>query len=267
MAESKVGASTEALLEVRSVRAGYGQREVLRGVDFTVQPGALWAVLGPNGAGKSTLMRVCLGLQSISGGAVKLLGQDVSTLPRPQLARAVAWVPQSAEVTPDFTGLELVLMGRSPHLGLWGLPSAGDIERATQVLSELGISHLAGRSSAEVSGGERRLLLLARALVQDPQLLVLDEPTAFLDQQHQVEALGRVRARVKRGLGAIAVLHDVNLAVAFADQVLLLKDGAVLESGPAASVLRSDTLERLYGTPLVAAEVNGQPLFAPRWDR
>lgn len=254
-----------SLLALRGVRVGYGSREVVRGVDLSVRAGELWAVLGPNGAGKSTLMRACLGLLPTRGGAVEVCGRPLSSFSRRELARSVAWVPQSLEGSAGFTALELALMGRSPHLGSWGLPSAGEVERARAALAELGIEHLAGRSCADLSGGERRLVWLARALVQEPRLLVLDEPTAFLDVRHQVEALRRVRARVEGGLGVVAVLHDVNLAAMLADRVLLLKDGRAVGSGPVAEVLRGETLERLFELPMTrAVSEDGQPLFAPR---
>jgi iron complex transport system ATP-binding protein len=177
----------------------------------------------------------------------------------------VAWVPQSFEPAEGFSGLELVLMGRSPHLGLWGLTSASDEAVARAVLEELGVAYLAERSCEAMSGGERRMLLLARGLVQQPKLLLLDEPTAFLDVAHQVGALERVRARVDAGLGAVAVLHDVNLAAAFATHVLLLRDGHVLARGPAPEVLQRERLEALYGVPMeMASAPSGARLFAPR---
>ncbi|MHB8877148.1 MAG: ABC transporter ATP-binding protein [Myxococcaceae bacterium] len=257
--------SLEPLLEVRGVRAGYGAREVLRGVDLAVGRGELWAVLGPNGAGKSTLVRSMLGLLPLKGGEVRLSGRALSSWSRRELSRKVAWVPQTTEASSGFTGLELVLMGRSPHQGLWGLPGAADAARAQSVLEELGIAALGSRPAAQVSGGERRLLSLARALVQDPELLLLDEPTAFLDLSHQVAALERVKARVAKGLSAVAVLHDPNLAAAFADRVLLLGAGAVQASGPAGEVLTGDALERLYGLPMARGDTgHGQTLYAPR---
>jgi len=184
------------------------------------------------------------------------------------MSRHLKRVPQSFEPAEGFSGLELVLMGRSPHLGLWGLTSASDEALAREVLEELAVAYLAERSCEAMSGGERRMLLLARGLVQQPKLLLLDEPTAFLDVAHQVGALERVRARVDAGLGAVAVLHDVNLAAAFATHVLLLRDGHVLARGPAADVLQRERLEALYGVSMeMASAPSGSRLFAPlsRW--
>lgn len=238
---------------------------MLEGVDWDVRAGELWAVLGPNGTGKSTLLRAVLGGLPWVRGQLRVLGRERGDWEPRALARRMAWVPQGFEPVEGFSGLELVLMGRGPHLGAWGLTSAGDEARARAALEELGVAYLAERPCETMSGGERRMLLLARALVQAPELLLLDEPTAFLDVAHQVGALERVRARVEAGLGAVAVLHDVNLAAAYATHVLLVRDGRVLASGPAPDVLRRERLEALYGVPMEVAETaSGARLFAPR---
>jgi iron complex transport system ATP-binding protein len=255
----------DPLLQIQGLAAGYGPRPVLQGVDFTVRAGELWAVLGPNGTGKSTLLRAVLGVLPWTRGAVRLLGRERQEWEARELARRVAWVPQTFEPAEGFTGLELVLMGRSPHLGLWGLTSERDVALARAVLEELGVAYLADRPGEALSGGERRMLLFARGLVQEPALLLLDEPTAFLDVAHQVGALARVRARLEGGLGAVAVLHDVNLAAAFATHALLMRDGRVLAQGPVDAVLQREQLEALYGLPMEMARApSGAKLFAPR---
>lgn len=257
-------AETE-VLRVEGLSAGYGPHEVLRGLDLTVRCGELWAILGPNGAGKSTLVRACLGLLPARRGTVRAFGQEVRLWSREDLARRAAWVPQGLELLPDFTALEVALMGRSPHLSRWALPARADVQRARDALAELGVGELAGRSMGALSGGERRLVMLARALVQSPELLLLDEPTAFLDVRHQVETLALVRRRVEAGMAVVAVLHDVNLAAAFATQVVLLSNGTALGHGPARDVLVPERLEALYGVPMMAASgASGQLLFAPR---
>jgi iron complex transport system ATP-binding protein len=258
----------EPVLTLEGVCAGYPGRKVLERVSLSVGEGELCAVLGPNGAGKSTLVRCALGLHRPWAGQVRVAGQEAQAYPRRLLAQKVAWVPQRFEPAFGFSGLELAAMGRSPWHGPFGAPSPADHARAMAVLAELGISALASRSVAELSGGEQRLLLLARALVQEPRLLLLDEPTAFLDLRHQLEALRCVRQRVGQGLAALVVLHDVNLAAAFADQVVLLRGGQVLALGPAAEVLTAKRLEALYGVPMSRAlDEGGQALFAPRLAR
>jgi iron complex transport system ATP-binding protein len=254
-----------ALLSLRSIHAGYGEAEVLRGVSLEVRPGEAWAVLGPNGAGKSTLVRVVMGLVSARSGQVEVAGLRLPGASPAELARQVAWVPQVMDDDSGFTALELALMGRAPHLGRWGLPGARDVERAKRCLEELGVAELADRPLSEVSGGERRRVWLARALVQSPRLLVLDEPTAFLDVRHQVELLRAVRSRAAEGLGVLAVLHDVNLAAHFASHVLLLKDGRALRQGPAAEVLDAEALTALYGIPMHAAR-DAERIHVPQWE-
>src|ERR1700694_3075817 len=164
------------VLEVEDLTAGYGGQPVLREVSFSAHQGELWAILGPNGAGKSTLLRICIGLRAPLAGRVRLLGKDVGHWTRRALAQRTSWVPQSLDWGNGFSGLELVLMGRSPHLGLWGLPSKADVKRALALMEELGGAHLASRPGHALSGGEQRLLLLCRALIQEPKIVMLDEP-------------------------------------------------------------------------------------------
>ena len=156
------------ILETAALAVGYGGSPVVSGVSVTLGSGTLWAVLGPNGSGKSTLLRTVLGLLRPIQGEVRVFGTPVGRWERRALARLVAWVPQSFDGDPGFTGLELVLMGRAPHLRGWGLPGPKDLAVARAVLAELGIGHLAGRIVSRLSGGERRLLLVARALAQEP---------------------------------------------------------------------------------------------------
>ena len=238
------------LARLEHIDAAYAQTTVLHDVSIEVRAGELWAVLGPNGAGKSALAKVLVGALRAKSGQVTVCGLDVASAEPNTLAREVAWVPQTMPDDSGFTALELVLMGRTPHLGPWGLAGRADLERAMQSLHQLGVAHQADRPLNEVSGGERRRIFLARALTQEPKLLVLDEPTAFLDVRHQVEALEVVKAAVSPSLGVVAVLHDVNVAARFATHVLLLRDGRVLAAGQAAEVLTQALLSELYGVKM-----------------
>ncbi|MFT3711039.1 MAG: ABC transporter ATP-binding protein [Archangium sp.] len=250
------------LLELNGVTASYAHARsvsVLQSLSLSIAPGEAWVVLGPNGAGKSTLVRVAMGLLPASG-SVQVCGLDPCVAGPRAVAQQVAWVPQTVDDETGFTGLELVLMGRAPHLGAWAVPTVADEQKALAVMKELEIEHLASRPLAEVSGGERRRAWFARALVQEPKLLVLDEPTAFLDIKHQLESLAAVRRRVKNGLGVLAVLHDVNLARQLATHVLLLKGGKVAASGPVGEVLTADRLSALYDVTMLEAG----SVFVPR---
>lgn len=248
------------LLSLQRVSAGYPGHEVLRDVSLDVAPGQLWVVLGPNGAGKSTLAKVAAGLLPCRGEA-RLSGEPTATLGPKAAAARVAWVPQHTSAELDFTALELALLGRAPHLGAWGLTGPKDEALARAALAEFDAAHLTPRRLSTLSGGEARRVWLARARVQGAPLWVLDEPTAFLDLKHQVQALKRLRALVDGGLGVLAVLHDVNLAPHVATHALLLRGGAVLAQGPAAEVLTAAHLSALYDVPLKLQSTLG-PVWA-----
>lgn len=238
-------------------------RQVLTGVSFTVTRGQFWAVLGPNGAGKSTLLRAMLGLVPAMG-TVRLDGKSVAQLTRQDIARRMAWVPQTIPDDVAFTGLELALMGRTAWLSTLALPNEKDFVEAQGWLEAFGVGHLASRSVARVSGGERRLVGLARAMMQRPGLLLLDEPTAFLDLNHQLSALRRIKEETRRGLAAVAVLHDVNAAMNVCTHALLLKAGAVVAQGPLEQVVTATNLEALYGLPMTRLrDESAGVLFAP----
>ncbi len=242
----------------------YGEREVLRRVSLRARPGTLTALLGPNGAGKSTLLRALMGLGEWTG-TVQLLGDDLRQLSRREIARRVALVPQDPISDVPFTALELVLMGRSPHLGGLGLEGKHDREIAEEALRAVDALALADRPIDQLSGGERRRIFVARALAQQPKILLLDEPTAFLDLGHQAQLLEHARALAEGGMCVMAVLHDPNLAVAWADQVVLLRAGETVLQGEAREVLRREVLTSLYRATML--EVKGPagegPFFAP----
>ncbi len=255
-----------APLQMVGLSAGYGEPEVVAQLSLHIQAGEAWVVLGPNGAGKSTLVRAVMGLLQPSKGSVHVCGLPLATTSARDLARVVSWVPQTLDEHTAFTGLELALMGRAPHLSGWGAASAREIQLALDTMKELGVEHLASRPLSQVSGGERRRVWLARALVQNPRLLVLDEPTAFLDIRHQVETLRAVKRRVADGLGVLAVLHDVNLAVHLATHVVLLKEGKSIAQGPVAEVLSAEKLSVLYDIEMHAA-FEQERVYVPQWEK
>jgi len=224
-----------------------GERTLLEGVDFTVAPGEVVALAGRNGAGKTTLLRIASGERAADAGRVRLGDDDVARLSRRALARRVALVPQDLHVPFPFRVGELVLMGRAPHQPLIGLESERDVELARAALERLGIADLADRPVTTLSGGERQLVLVARALVQEPGLLLLDEPTAFLDLRHRVEVLREVRAFARAGGSALVVSHDLSLAARTCDRIVLLGGGGIVGQGPPDHVLRPETLRAAFG--------------------
>jgi iron complex transport system ATP-binding protein len=236
-------------MRASAVRAGYPGVPVLQGVSIDVAAGEMLAIVGPNGAGKSTLLKVLGGSMKPTAGSVELFGSALASIERRELARTVASVGQENAVAFRFTVLEIVLMGRAPHLGAFRFESHRDLEIATAALQRFELAHLAARHVQELSGGERKRVFLARALAQEPKIALLDEPTAFLDLKHVAEIFARFRElSAERGMTVIATLHDLNAAALYADRVLLLSDGAAVAYGTPAEVLTTENLERVYDT-------------------
>jgi iron complex transport system ATP-binding protein len=247
------------MVSMAGVRFGYrlpggGRREVLRGVDLAVRRGEVLSVLGPNGSGKTTLLRLLTGALTPDGGRVTLAGVPPSEWSRQSLARRVAVLPQHLELPAGFRVAELVEMGRAPHARRWFGSTADDERAVLRALSEADAMDLAGRHADELSGGERQRVLVAMALAQEPEVLLLDEPTLHLDLAHQVALLATIRRlRVQRDLTVIAVLHDLNLAAAFAPRVVVLHEGRLEVDGPPAEVLTPALVERVFGVPMAEA--------------
>jgi iron complex transport system ATP-binding protein len=237
-----------ALLEAEDVSSGYGRRGVLSGVSLALGRGELVGVIGPNGSGKTTLVRVLSGVLVPRSGSVRLDGRPLPEYSRRALARRLAVMPQDPTIEFPFTALEVVLMGRAPHLPPLGFPRATDLAVARQAMARLDLAGIDDRPLDRLSGGERQRVLLARALAQEPQVLLLDEPTTHLDLRHQTEIYEVVRALAReRGTAVLSVLHDLNLAALYCDRLVLLAQGRVAGSGPPEAVLTPDALDRAYG--------------------
>jgi iron complex transport system ATP-binding protein len=243
--------STGLVLRARDLVAGYGSLAVLSGVSIELRAGELLAIVGPNGAGKSTLLRILARTMKPWRGVVELGGRDLSSYERRDLAKRVATVAQENTVAFGFTVLEIVLMGRAPHLGPFHLESARDLEIACDALDRFGLLGLAERRIQELSGGERKRVFLARALAQESAIALLDEPTAFLDLRHIAEIFHRLRELCEeRRMTVAATLHDLNVAAQWADRVILLKDGHTVATGKPEEVLTAGNLRDVYETEL-----------------
>jgi iron complex transport system ATP-binding protein len=237
-------------LRFDSVSVAVGGKTLLREIDFEVVSGEIVGLVGRNGVGKTTLLRLACGVLEPEAGCVHVGVGDhteaVGDVSRRELARRIALVPQDMHVPFPFRVGELVLMGRAPHQSLIGLESEHDAELAHAALARLGIGDLEDRSITTLSGGERQLVLFARALVQDPDVLLLDEPTAFLDLKHRVEVLREVRAFTESGGAALVVSHDLSLAARSCDRVVLLGAGQLVAAGPPADVVTVKNLREAF---------------------
>lgn len=240
---------TPPILCCEGVSFAYGTIEALNDVSLVVNTGEVFGLLGPNGSGKSTLVRLISGVARPRTGQVFFAERALSTYEREALARQIAVVPQEPRLELPFSVLEVVLMGRSPYLKRFGFEQAHDLAVAQQAMELTGVSALAHREIHELSGGERQRVILARALAQEPHLLLLDEPTAFLDIKHQVEVYDLLkRLSRQQGLTVVAILHDLNLAALYCDRLALLKAGNVLSSGTPEQVLTYSNIKAVYDT-------------------
>jgi iron complex transport system ATP-binding protein len=240
------------LLQVDSVSFAYGRgrtaARVLEEVTLDVPPASIVAVLGPNGSGKTTLLRLTAGLLAPAAGRVRLDGRDIAAMPRRELARRLAVVPQETHAAFDFTVLDLVLMGRYPHLGAFELEGAADVAIAREALAATGMAAFERRRFSTLSGGEKQRVVIASALAQQANLLLLDEPTASLDMGHQITLVHLLhRLNAGRGTTILVSTHDLNFAAAVARRLVLLRQGRVLAAGPVEDVLTAANVQTLYG--------------------
>ena len=250
-------------LDVSVLVFAYGEADVLKSVSFCADRGERIAVLGPNGVGKSTLFRCLLGFLEPKRGSVKIAGRDVRDYSRRALAAELAYIPQSYSPAFDHTVLDSVLMGLGAQLGPFDRPSREQTNAAQRILDELGIGALASRGCMRISGGERQLMLLGRALIQNAHTLIMDEPTASLDYGNSFRVMQRIEALSAGGYSVIFSTHEPNQAFRYATKVLALKDGRVLAFGLPGQVLTPELLQTLYGVPVAVTQVQaGSRVFS-----
>lgn len=253
-----------SMLTVNQLRVSYGKKEILHGLDFSLEKGTILGVIGPNGAGKSTLLRAISGVIPFKG-EVRIAGQDIRQMNEVERAQHAAFVPQARNLPAAFTAWEMVQLGRTPYLGFSGALSERDITIVRRSMEKVDSLELADRRLGSMSGGEQQRLLLARALAQQAPLLLMDEPTTHLDLSHQMKLLREVRALVETdGLTAVMALHDLNLVGRFSDQVLLIADGSLQAFGTPAEVLTAERLSEVYQLELQIIErEQAVPLIYP----
>jgi iron complex transport system ATP-binding protein len=264
-------ASVIPALEARNVSVRYPSapdgRDALAGVDLALRPGEMVVVIGPNGAGKSTLVRVLTGTLAPAAGSISLFGEPLAALRPRDVARRLAVVEQANEVAMGFRVADVVMMGRAPHQGPLQIPGAADRQIVAESLERAGIAHLASRPVEELSGGEQKLVAIARALAQRADVLVLDEASAHLDARHAI-ALYELALRevAERKVACLAVVHDLNVAAAFAHRVVLVRDGRIEADGPIEAVMTYGRLRDAFGVDLYVGfnELDDVRYFVPR---
>jgi len=251
------------MLEARGLGYGYPGRAVGRDLDLELAAGEVLCVLGPNGGGKTTLFRTLLGLLAAQAGGVRLEGRALGSLARSEVARRMGYVPQGHAAQFAFTVRDVVLMGRTAHIGLFAAPGAADLAAADRAIETLGIGELAGRIVTELSGGERQLAMIARALAQGARLLVLDEPTASLDFGNQVRVLREIRRLAAEGYAVVFSTHDPGQAFLAATRVLLLARGGAFRQGAPEAVITAENLRAVYGVEVRVAPIDGTSVCLP----
>jgi iron complex transport system ATP-binding protein len=242
-------------VEIDNLSHAFDGRPVLCNVSLAIGAGDFFVIIGPNGSGKTTLMKLVCGLLKTGPGRIAVFGSDIRGFSHRTLARTIAYVPQILEVSFPFTVAEAVLLGRAPHQRLLGIPRPADLDAARQAMETTGVAHLAGRKLDQLSGGEQQRVSIARALCQEPRIILLDEPTASLDLSHQLRLMDLMeRLKQEKALTVVMVSHDVNLAALYADRLLLLSEGRIARMGAPSEVLTPENLEAAYGCRLMVDE-------------
>ena len=244
------------MMELKHISAGYPQHPVLEDISLTFPAGQVTVLVGPNGCGKSTLLRVAAGLMELERGEVRLDGRNGRDMSRKEFARHVALLPQSRS-TPEIPVGSLVLHGRFPYLGYPRRYSAKDRQAARRAMELTGVLELERESVSRLSGGQRQKVYLAMAVAQDTPILLLDEPTTYLDIAHQLELLHLARTLAGEGKAVVMVLHDLNLALTCAHRVVVMESGRLIQVGTPEEVCDSGVLERVFGVKLRRVEVDG----------
>jgi iron complex transport system ATP-binding protein len=241
------------MIGVEGATFGYTGDAVLRDVSCAIGRGEFVGIIGPNGSGKSTLLKLMSGYLRPQRGGVAIDGGPIERLSRAALGRLIGVVPQDTAVALPFTVTEMVLLGRTPHGSGFAFEDERDLVAARRAMERTDTLALAGRRVTELSGGERQRVVLARALAQEPRILLLDEPAAFLDIRHEVEMYDLLRDLQREGITVVSVLHDLNIAALYCDRLVLLASGRVVLAGAPAEVITYQTLTEVYGTEVYVA--------------
>ncbi len=254
-------------LSCRALDLEIGHKQVVLGLDWEVAPGQFWGLMGANGIGKTTLMKCLAGLLAPAAGHVALDGRPIMTVPRKAVAQRMGMLQQHTDYVFDAGVLQTALTGRHPHLGPWERETAADLEKARRAIESMDLGGMEGRSVTGLSGGEARRLAFAALLVQEPEIMLLDEPSNHLDLRYQVRIMRRIGEEVYgRNRLAVAAMHDINLAACYCSHILMLFGGGEWRAGAAIDMLTEDNLRRLYQCPVEAVETDAGRRFHPSFD-
>lgn len=254
------------LLDIEKLNLSLDKNRILTDISLSIQEGSFTCITGPNGSGKTTLMKGIAGLLRPDSGRILLEGRDTSSLSAKKIALSVAYVPQDTVIDFEFSAIDIVMMGRSPHIGRFSTENRRDYEIACEAMELTGTFELRDKSIKGMSGGERQRVMIARALAQQPKLLLLDEPTSSLDIHHQIELLDVLKELSKnRGMAIAAAIHDLNLAMQYSDKALLLDKGSVYAIGEPENVLSRENVSKVYGIDIYIIEnpLTGKPHIIP----
>jgi cobalamin transport system ATP-binding protein len=251
-------------IECRGVSFSYGRGEILRGIDLALDGGRMLGILGANGAGKSTLLKILTGILRAQKGSVLFNGRPLQDYDRRELAKKIAYIPQDPVFAFPFTVSEVILMGRAPYIGRFEFEREMDMEAAERAMDTVGITHLKERLITETSSGERQLASIARALVQEPEMMILDEPATFLDIKHRNEIMNLLRKlRDEHGILIIAATHDIFTALFYFDEIIMIKNGTVFADGSTEAVINRENLSSLYGIDVTVRREGGKVFIYP----
>lgn len=239
------------MIEVKSLSFGYVDSLIINNLDLSINQGEFVGVIGPNGAGKSTLLRLLAGILRPRVGTIDILRREINSYKREELARIVGFIPQETHFSLDFKVCDVVMQGRFPHLGFFKIEDYEDRRIMQEAIARTQIEDLADKGVLEISSGERQLVVITRAIAQQPEILLLDEPTSFLDIRHQIEIMGLLRKLNHEGTTIMIVVHDLNLASLFCSRLLLINKGIIIASGPPDSIITREMIENVYGVKVV----------------
>lgn len=254
----------ETIIRGENIRFSYDGVEVLKGVNISIGRGKMIGLLGANGAGKSTLLKILCGILNPRSGRLLYKSGEIRKVDKRELAKKIAFVPQNSTFGFPFTVAEVVLMGRAPYIGRFEFEREPDWKAAFNAMETVGVGHLQGRFVTEISGGERQLASLARALAQEPEIMVLDEPATFLDVKHKTEVMKLLRRlKDKRNISVVAATHDIFSALFYFDEIIMLKDGKVFAEGNTEEVLNDEILTAVYGIEVSVRREDGKVFVLP----